>query len=53
MMQAVETLEGGELMRLSVADTADAEQLLLLLASIVTRMLGVYSRGETEETQAR
>ncbi len=53
MMDAVETLARVEPMTLEVADLADTEQLLLLLAGIVTRMLGVNPRGETEETQAR
>jgi hypothetical protein len=52
-MDAVETLASVELMNLQVADPADTEQLLLLLAGIVTRMLGADSRGENQENQAR
>ena len=49
-MDAVETLERVEPMTLEVADPADTEQLLLLLAGIVTRMLGVDPRGKNQET---
>ena len=52
-MDAVEALECVELIDLQVADPGDTEQLLLLLAGIVTRMLGVAPRGENKETKAR
>ncbi len=52
-MEAVKTLERAEPITLEVADFADTDQLLLLLAGIVTRLLGVDPRGENQETQAR
>jgi|GEM_PF-2791460 len=52
-MDAVKTLERPEPIMLEVVDLADTEQLLLLLAGIVTRLLGVDPRGENQENQAR
>lgn len=52
-MDAVKTLERAEPITLEVIDLADTEQLLLVLAGIVTRMLGVDSHGENQENQAR
>jgi hypothetical protein len=52
-MDAVKALAQAEPVTLEAADLADTEQLLLLLAGIVTRLLGVESRGENQENQAR
>lgn len=52
-MDAVKILERAEPITLEVIDLADTEQLLSLLAGIVTRLLGVDPRGENQETQTR
>jgi hypothetical protein len=52
-MGAVKALALAEPITMEAADFADTEQLLLLLAGIVTRLLGVDPRGENQENQAR